>query len=452
LVTKANRRKSRPTRSTSPVVPPNTASNQQLLPYDTTLLDRVRDQWQLGDWPGLTALDAESLEHHPDRAKVALLVAAAHLQRGETGTARQFVKLAQHWGCGKRLAAQVLIAGVYNTLGRIEMARGQDQKGLSRFKAAITTVLPNADQALLGEARAVRETLQLGLPQQAVCIVNLQIQKNSHFFNDARLSTIESELDQIRRKISKNQNRKLIVVNGMARSGSTVAFNIVSDFFDVSEIPCSKYFSGDFPNFKAISDHVYQNDKISFLIKTHQTDDFLIDLTKKFVGKFIYTKRNLYEVSASFMRMSKIKESPFYKEKDITLSDLLSFLDQQVGEYNKAVNLSSCLVFDSKDFSNAFLRQTVLKMSDFLDVELDDRSVDMIVKARQQKSNAEYSENLRSDQFTSLGHDRKTFFHKNHVVIGGTKVNDYLSGDWIDVIYEKFNSVIDKSGDFLSKN
>ena len=452
MVTKANRRKPRPTRSTSPVVPPSTASNQQLLPYDTSLLDRVRDQWQLGDWQGLTALDAESLEHHPDRAKVALLVAAAHLQRGAAGTARQFVKLAQHWGCGKRLATQVLIAGVYNTLGRIEMARGQDQKGLSRFKTAIATVLPNADQALLGEARAVRETLQIGLLQQAVCLMNSQISfaKNTSLRLDKRLFEIESELGQINKKIHKTKKRKLIIVNGMARSGSTVAFNIVGDFFDACGFPYSKYYSEDFPNPKAISDHVVQNERISFLIKTHQTDEFTIDLAKKFLGHFVYTKRNLYEVSASFIRMSKIKESPFYKEKAITLADLLIMLDRQVNEYDKAVNLPSCLVFDAKDFSDAFLRQTVLKMSDFLEFELNDDSIDMIVRTRCKKSGAEYSENLSSDQFTSLGHDRKTFFHKNHVLLEGTKVSDYLSADWMSSIHERFSCLIDKSGNFYS--
>ena len=130
MVKKANRRKSRAALSASPVVRPSVPSNQQLLPYDSTLLHRTRDQWQLGDWQALTALDADSLEHHPDRDKVALLVAAAHLQSGEAGAARQFLKLAQDWGCGKALMAQVLIAGVYNTLGRIEMACGESQKGL----------------------------------------------------------------------------------------------------------------------------------------------------------------------------------------------------------------------------------------------------------------------------------------------------------------------------------
>ena len=453
MVTKVNRRKPRSTRtqSTSPVVQPSTPSNQQLLPYDTTLLDRVRDQWQLGDWQGLIALDAESLEHHPDRAKVALLVAAAHLQFGEASTARQFVKLAQNWGCGKRLAAQVLIAGVYNTLGRIEMARGQDQKGLSRFKTAIATVLPNADQVLLGEARAVREALQLGLLQQAVCIVNSNlpfVRAASRCF-DARLLMIESELEQIDKEIHRKQSRKLVLVNGMARSGSTVAFNIVGDLFAACRIPYSKYYSGDFPGTKAISDHVAQNEKISFLIKTHKVDDFVVNLASNFSGKFIYTKRNLYEVSASFMRMSKVKESPFYNEKGVTISGLLSMLGHQIDEYKKAINLSSCLIFDARDFSDEYLFETVLRISDFLELELERGRIDMIVKARRQVSSAEYSEKLTDDQFTSLGHDRKTFFHKNHVLVGGTKVSDYLSTDWMALIYERFKHVINEYGDFL---
>ncbi|NEX21222.1 hypothetical protein G3480_13005 [Thiorhodococcus mannitoliphagus] len=121
----------------------------------------------------------------------------------------------------------------------------------------------------------------------------------------------------------------------MARSGSTVAFNIVCDLLDACEKPYAKYYSGDFSSSKSISDHVNQNEKLSFLIKTHKVDKILFNLSEKDTGKYIYTKRNIFEVSASIIRMSKIKDSPFYKEKGISLYELLTGLEIHVSEYNK---------------------------------------------------------------------------------------------------------------------
>ena len=46
-------------------------------PYDEGLLDKAKTQWQRGDWDSLALLQRDALEYHPDRAKLALLAAAA---------------------------------------------------------------------------------------------------------------------------------------------------------------------------------------------------------------------------------------------------------------------------------------------------------------------------------------------------------------------------------------
>ncbi len=43
------------------------------VPYDENLLERARTQWQFGDWASLMKLERDTLQHHPDRAKLALL-------------------------------------------------------------------------------------------------------------------------------------------------------------------------------------------------------------------------------------------------------------------------------------------------------------------------------------------------------------------------------------------
>jgi hypothetical protein len=75
---------------------PSTNNNPTpAVPYDETLLERARTQWQFGDWPSLAALTRDTLQHHPDRAKLALLAAAGHQQLGDTAAAQQFTHLAQ---------------------------------------------------------------------------------------------------------------------------------------------------------------------------------------------------------------------------------------------------------------------------------------------------------------------------------------------------------------------
>ena len=133
------------------------------VPYDENLLERARTQWQFGDWENLARIDRETLQHHPDRAKLALLAAAAHLQTNDTVAARQLTRLAVDWGCGKRLVTQVLVAGVHNSLGRAAALAGQQARALEHFERAITTGSPASEVRLATRARTGEQFAQLGL-------------------------------------------------------------------------------------------------------------------------------------------------------------------------------------------------------------------------------------------------------------------------------------------------
>lgn len=133
------------------------------VPYDENLLERARIQWQFGDWENLAKLDSETLQHHPDRAKLALLVAAGHIQQDDAQAARQFTRLAQDWGCSKKLVSQILIAGVHNTLGRAAAASGQEQRAIQHFETSIAVGTPDSEVRLITQARVGRQLDQLGL-------------------------------------------------------------------------------------------------------------------------------------------------------------------------------------------------------------------------------------------------------------------------------------------------
>ena len=133
-------------------------------PYDENLLERARTQWQFGDWESLAALGCAQIQHHPDRAKLALLAAAGLIQTGEVASARKFTRLAQEWGCGKKLISQILIAGVYNSLGRAAAVIGQEPRALNYFHRSVALGTPGTETRLLTQARTTQQIAQLGSP------------------------------------------------------------------------------------------------------------------------------------------------------------------------------------------------------------------------------------------------------------------------------------------------
>ncbi|MBL8474357.1 MAG: hypothetical protein JNM98_21395 [Rhodocyclaceae bacterium] len=136
---------------------------QTLVPYDENLLERARNQWQFGDWLRLTQISEDALQHHPERAKLALLAAAAHLQVGNALAAKQLLRLARGWGCGDKLLRRVLIAGVYNSIGRAYSATESAARGMPYFEKAIEVGMPGSDIRLLAKARAGYQLEDLGL-------------------------------------------------------------------------------------------------------------------------------------------------------------------------------------------------------------------------------------------------------------------------------------------------
>jgi hypothetical protein len=135
-----------------------------VVPYDEDLLERARTQWQFGEWESLAMLERDTLQHHPDRARLALLAAAGHQQQGDTGAARQLTRLAQEWGCSKRLVSQIMISGVYNTLGRAAALVGHATRMEQHFQAAVATGAPGSDVRLLSKVRINQQLSQLRLP------------------------------------------------------------------------------------------------------------------------------------------------------------------------------------------------------------------------------------------------------------------------------------------------
>jgi len=198
-------------------------SPTQLVPYDENLLERARTQWQFGDWQSLVQLDRDTLQHHPDRAKLALLAAAGRLQTGQDAEAKTYIRLAQEWGGSKQHIAKILIAGVHNSLGRAYMAKGEGKVALNHFEDAIQIVQPNADRRLVGEARAVREAAQLGLLPQAARLMDTQLNdiKARNGQEQARIKILETEIELLHHELSLAQQRQQLFAPRAAENAKT---------------------------------------------------------------------------------------------------------------------------------------------------------------------------------------------------------------------------------------
>jgi tetratricopeptide (TPR) repeat protein len=182
---------------------------QSLVPYDENLLDRARTQWQFGDWQSLAQLDRVTLQHHPDRAKLALLAAAGRLQTGNNAEARQFIRLATDWGISKKLISQILIAGVHNSLGRVAAIGNQPHRALQHFENAITIGTPGSDAKLLTQARSGYQLSQIGIET----LENGQL-RFSHLKAPGKLASPKRQTTPADRACYLNQNGEALYKEG----------------------------------------------------------------------------------------------------------------------------------------------------------------------------------------------------------------------------------------------
>lgn len=174
-------------------------------------LARAKTHWFFGEWGALAQLDLDALGSHPDRDRFALLVASAHQQLGNHGEARELTRLALEWGCPQRLVAQVLIAGVHNSLGRASALREDGARTERHFRAAVA-VTDSTDVGLATHARSVRELARLGLLPEAVSFLGREIQavgqrESRPREQRARLDVLESQVDLLRGSLLLAQER-----------------------------------------------------------------------------------------------------------------------------------------------------------------------------------------------------------------------------------------------------
>lgn len=128
-------------------------------PYDDALLDVCRTRWQLADWEALVQIEGETLHNHPQRAKIALLVAAAFFQLGRNQEAQRLLQSALDWGASSRQAAQMLMSGTFYSLAEARALLDHAEEARAHHLDALRTGGVPGDVELIARVRMMRNSL-----------------------------------------------------------------------------------------------------------------------------------------------------------------------------------------------------------------------------------------------------------------------------------------------------
>jgi tetratricopeptide (TPR) repeat protein len=122
-------------------------------------------RWVFGQWDDL--VNAESVQRHDRADHVALLRAAARLQRHEIEPAEADLQEAVSADCDRNLVVGILLSGALNSLGRAHALSAQPDQAWECFQQALRLVPLEGDSAIWARARADSESRRLGLPPVA---------------------------------------------------------------------------------------------------------------------------------------------------------------------------------------------------------------------------------------------------------------------------------------------
>ncbi len=123
----------------------------------------ARQAWIDGDWPTLLTTSTAETWRSDDPPRMALMVATAQLQAGSLEAAKSLLRDARSAGAGRQAIAQVLLASVHNTLGRVSALLDDPSRSLAHFAASVSIASPVAASARAIQSRARSQITQLGL-------------------------------------------------------------------------------------------------------------------------------------------------------------------------------------------------------------------------------------------------------------------------------------------------
>jgi FkbM family methyltransferase len=191
----------------------------EAVPLD--LVDQAKADWRDGSWESLIGLETQLIDPLPERATIALLVAAAHRQLGNEGGAKSWTRQAVDWGARRDLIVKMTVAGVYNSLGRYAAICGDRSRMQSCFEKAVS--LPEAPATpatpVDSTSRIVQELCRLGMLKDGADYVQERIVNSSNEglvppWMRSRIDILKTNMELLQSELSIAQRRGQLQVEG----------------------------------------------------------------------------------------------------------------------------------------------------------------------------------------------------------------------------------------------
>lgn len=183
----------------------STAKNQDVL-------EVARIHWMRGEWDSLSQLSPDALQNLAERSYLMLLVAASQMQLGETTKAKQLLSLVQDFGLIKKIACDILIAGLHETLGRAHVVFGNEAKAYRHFEDALALINSRESRSLYAGAKIIHESTRFGLLLQAAKFISEQIKNIKNCDESvsvkAHIKILETEIQLLSSELSLAQQRQ----------------------------------------------------------------------------------------------------------------------------------------------------------------------------------------------------------------------------------------------------
>jgi FkbM family methyltransferase len=162
--------------------------------FFTDILDRARILWLIGDWEGLAGIENNQIIAHKHKAKLALLIASAHIQLGEKEKSKDCLLMARRWGISNRLVYKVLTSGLHHSLEKAAHLAGNEQKASLHLGYAMKYKSRIDSRQLLSDSpssynNAMRnlDFMKQGNPISDSMIYNIEGYKSGISFEEAEL-------------------------------------------------------------------------------------------------------------------------------------------------------------------------------------------------------------------------------------------------------------------------
>lgn len=280
-------------------------------------LSRAKLLWYLGDWEALANIEVSESPGSQYGLRC-LMKAAALQQTGDVEGTLEYATLAKQHNVDSRLFKQILVGGLYHSLGRAHAIKGDYKRANTNISQALSLVEQVEDPQSGILSRIAREVSTHGSTDLAINVIKQSIPRKIRALRPTDLS---KRLDELTLAISslkshsvsstdintrkrlitpgdvknKRAEKTIMLIAGMRHSGSTALFNIVRIASHLSGLSVKGVYSEKITSVQELSDSCQ-----ILLIKTHEYRDDIAD-----IGNFTFTTiRDLRDTVASAKRRS----------------------------------------------------------------------------------------------------------------------------------------------------